>query len=144
MTGLTGRDVVGEFLVSHELTHALQDQHWVLPVEPESVVDGGGDRRLARHALLEGDATLAGFAYVLRRPLDVGTVAWIARQMHAIPRRLAEDHPESPELLRASLAFLYESGSTFVGEIRRGGWAEIDRVQADPPVSTSRVLHERY
>ena len=29
---LTGRDVVGEFLVSHELTHALQDQHWGIPV----------------------------------------------------------------------------------------------------------------
>jgi hypothetical protein len=146
LTGLTGRDVVGEFLVSHELTHALQDQHWGLPTEPESVVDGGGDRRLARRGLIEGDATLAGFAYVLRRPLDPGTVAWIVRQMHAIPRHLAEEHPESPELLRASLAFLYESGSRFVGDgLRRGGWAEIDRVHGDPPVSSEQVLHpERY
>src|SRR6185295_7291177 len=41
---------------------------------------------------------------------------------------------------------LYESGSAFVGEgLRGGGWAEIDRVHADPPVSSEQVLHpERY
>lgn len=146
LTALTGRDVIGEFLVSHELTHALQDQRWGLPTAAESLVDGGGDRRLARHALIEGDATLAGFAYVLRRPLDPSTVGWIVGQMRAIPRRLAEEHPESPELLRASLAFLYESGSAFVGEgLRRGGWPAVDPLHTDPPVSSEQVLHpERY
>src|SRR5207249_2239333 len=67
---LTGRDLVSEFLVAHELTHALQDQHYHLPTRPEPLLDGHGDRELARHALLEGDATLAGFAYVLGRQPD--------------------------------------------------------------------------
>jgi hypothetical protein len=143
---LTGRDILGEFLVSHELTHALQDERWRLPTEPESLVDGGGDRRLARHALIEGDATLAGFAYVLRRPLDDDTIAWIVQQMRAVPRDLAKTYPDAPELLRASLAFLYVSGSAFVGEgLRRGDFAEIDRVHDDPPASSEQVLHpERY
>jgi hypothetical protein len=146
ISGLTGRDLVGEFLVSHELTHALQDQRWRLPTEPESLVDGGGDRRLARHALIEGDATLAGFAYVLGRPLEDDTIAWIVRQMRAVPAELAKSHPEAPELLRASLAFLYVSGSAFAGEgLRRGDFPAIDRVHDDPPVSSEQVLHpERY
>jgi hypothetical protein len=145
-TALTGRDVVGEFLVAHELTHALQDQRWGLPTEPESLVDGGGDRRLARHALIEGDATLAGFAYVLRRPLERHTIAWIVSQMQTVPAELAKSYPEAPELLRASLSFLYASGSAFAGEaLRRGDFATIDRVHDDPPASSEQVLHpERY
>src|SRR5207247_2307086 len=41
---LTGRDPVSEFLVAHELTHALQDQHYHLPTRPEPLLDGHGDR----------------------------------------------------------------------------------------------------
>jgi hypothetical protein len=66
--------------------------------------------------------------------------------MRSVPRDLAETHPEAPELLRASLAFLYVSGTAFVGDaLERGGFAAIDRVHDDPPASTEQVLHpERY
>src|SRR5262249_37897591 len=61
VTALTGRDVVGELVLAHELTHALQDQTWGLPVETEPSTDSHTDRVLARRALLEGDATWASF-----------------------------------------------------------------------------------
>ena len=139
---LTGRDLVSEFLVAHELTHALQDQHYHLPTRPEPLLDGHGDRELARHALLEGDATLAGFAYVLGRELDRGTIELVGRQLHGVPAELAKKYPDLPELLRASLAFQYDDGTAFVGQaLAAGGWAAVDRAHLDPPESTEQVLH---
>lgn len=140
-TTLTGRDLVGEFLVAHELTHALQDQHYGLPVDPEPLTDGHGDRELARHALLEGDATLAGFASVLGR-LDSDTIDVVERQLHRVPDELAGKYPDVPEVVRASLAFQYDAGTAFVGwALADGGWPAVDRVHRDPPQSTEQVLH---
>src|SRR5213079_682224 len=139
---LTGRDPVSEFLIAHELTHALQDQHYHLPTRPEPLLDGHGDRELARHALLEGDATLAGFAYVLGRQLDRRMIGVVEQQLHGSPGELAKKYPDLPELLRASLAFQYDDGTTFVGQaLAAGGWAAVDRVHLDPPESTEQVLH---
>src|SRR5436309_4762281 len=143
---LTGRDLVSEFLVAHELTHALQDQHYHLPTRPEPLLDGHGDRELARHALLEGDATLAGFAYVLGRQLDRRMIGVVEQQLHGIPGELAKKYPDLPELLRASVAFQYDDGTAFVGQaLAAGGWAAVDRAHLDPPESTEQVLHpQRY
>src|SRR5437660_1918461 len=143
---LTGRDPVSEFLIAHELTHALQDQHYHLPTRPEPLLDGHGDRELARHALLEGDATLAGFAYVLGQQLDRRMIGVVEQQLHGIPGELAKKYPDLPELLRASVAFQYDDGTTFVGQaLAAGGWAAVDRVHLDPPESTEQVLHpQRY
>ena len=139
---VTGRDVVGEFLLSHELTHALQDQHWSLPVTPEPMLDGHGDRLLARHALLEGDATLAGFAYVLRGTPDRETISWIERRLHALPADLAARYPDIPDIIRAPLAFQYDDGTAFAGwALAAGGWPAVDVAEADPPDSTEQVLH---
>jgi hypothetical protein len=139
---LTGRDLVGEFLVAHELTHALQDQHYGMRTEPEPLIDGHGDAELARHALLEGDATLAGFAYLFGGPLDRSTISTVERQLRAVPRELATKYPDVPEVVRASLAFQYDDGTAFAGwALADGGWSAVDRVYADPPASTEQVLH---
>jgi hypothetical protein len=139
---LTGRDLIGEFLVAHELTHALQDQHWGLRTKPEPLLDAHGDQELARHALLEGDATLAGFAYLIGGPPDVKMIGTIERQLHDVPKELAEKYPDVPELVRASLAFQYDAGTEFAGwALATGGWAAVDRAEADPPDSTEQVLH---
>jgi hypothetical protein len=143
LTALSGHDFVGELLVSHELTHALQDQHWGLPVDPEPLTASHSDRLLARRALLEGDATLASFAYVRGGGrLDPGTINWIESELHAVPAQLAAEYPDVPEVVRATLAFQYDAGATFTGwALGAGGWAEVDRVHADPPESTEQVLH---
>jgi hypothetical protein len=139
---LTGRDLVGEFLVAHELTHALQDQHYGMRTEPEPLIDGHGDADLARHALLEGDATLAGFAYLFGRPLDRSTISTIEGQLRAVPGELATKYPDVPEVVRASVAFQYDDGTAFAGwALADGGWPAVDRVHADPPASTEQVLH---
>jgi hypothetical protein len=142
LTALTGRDLIGEFLVAHELTHALQDQHFGLPTKPEPLLGGHGDARLARQALLEGDATLAGFAYVQRGTPDRDTIGWIQRKLHGVPAELDERYPEVPALVRTSLAFQYDAGTSFAGwALAAGGWAAVDRAERDPPESTEQILH---
>ena len=51
------RDLVNDMLLAHELTHALQDQHFNLR-RFEKWPHGDSDAELAAHALIEGDATL--------------------------------------------------------------------------------------
>jgi len=142
----TGRDLVGELLVAHELTHALQDQHWPLPTAPEPMTNANGDRAIARRALVEGDASLASIAYVRRAPLDRDTVQSFTEQVAVIPDELRERHPNVPEIIRASLAFQYNTGSVFTAAAYlRGGWPAVDAAQADPPTSSEQVLHpEKY
>jgi len=143
---LSGRDLVGEFLVAHELTHALQDQHYGLPTTPEPLTDAHGDQVLARHAVLEGDATLAGFAYLLQGQLAGDTVESITDRLRDLPDQLASRYPEVPELVRASLAVQYDAGTAFAGRaLTDGGWAAVDRLYRDPPESIEQILHpERY
>jgi hypothetical protein len=142
----TGRDLVGELLVAHELTHALQDQHWGLPTTPEPMTNANGDRSIARRALVEGDASLASVAYVRQGPLDPETVERFTEQVAGIPEELRERHPNVPEIVRASLAFQYNTGSVFAAAAYlRGGWPAVDAAEADPPTSSEQVLHpEKY
>jgi hypothetical protein len=136
------RDFLGEVLVAHELTHALQDQHWGLPTSTPPLTAGDGDRIVARRALLEGDASLASVAYLRPGPLDPATVQRFVEQVAVIPEELATRHPEIPEQLRATLAFQYNTGSVFAAAAYlRGGWAAIDAAHGDPPASTEQVLH---
>ena len=146
MATVTGRDVVGEITIAHELTHALQDQHWGLPVDPVPVLDAHTDRVLARRALLEGDATWAAFATLAGGRLDDTMRARVINQLDAMPAELARSVPNVPPLLRDTLAFQYRDGTIFVDQLLlRGGWAAVDKAHADPPVSSEQVLHpERY
>src|SRR5262249_1832723 len=134
---VTGPDFAGEFFLSHELTHALQDQHYGIDTEPEPLTHAHGDRLLAERALLEGDATLTGFAYVVQEPLSAHTAAVVGPELAQTATQLAARYPDVPEVLRASLAFQYVEGSAFVGDVlAAGGLPALDRAHRDPPAST--------
>ena len=68
MSSVTGRDVVGEITIAHELTHALQDQHWGLPVDPVPVLDADTDRVLARACATRGRCHLGRLRHPGGRP----------------------------------------------------------------------------
>src|SRR5207248_10445174 len=55
-------------VMAHELTHALQDQHFNLR-RFEKWPKGDSDAELAAHSLIEGDATLAMVLYITSDPL---------------------------------------------------------------------------
>ncbi len=91
------RDVVGEMLLAHELTHALQDQNFDLGANLDKVKDND-DRTLALKSVAEGDATIAGFAYAAGRmdnapPMCSRTISNSSRWLW---------QPKSPILQKAS------------------------------------------
>src|ERR1041385_4841110 len=57
-------------VMAHELTHALQDQHFNLR-RFEKWPKGDSDAELAAHSLIEGDATPAMTVYVTRNPARI-------------------------------------------------------------------------
>jgi len=143
---LSGRDLAGEMVVAHELVHAIQDQHWGVPTDPDPIENSQGDCRLAHRALLEGDATLAGFGQVLGRGPDASAVRAIERELAKLPDELARRYPDVPPALLATLTVQYHDGAAFVGRaLRDGGWPAVDALHEDPPTSTEQILHpERY
>jgi hypothetical protein len=134
------RDVVGEMLLAHELTHALQDQNFDLGANLHKVKDND-DRTLALKSVAEGDATIAGFAYAAGR-MDNSTADALANNLKQLPVALAAEVPNTPEGLSAPLLFQYSEGARFVDEAyRRGGWPGVDALYRNPPQSSHQILH---
>lgn len=136
-------------VAAHELTHALQDQHFNLSEFTDPKIENG-DTLLARSALIEGDATAAMMDYVrkgLRQPpiAKMDSVAGIMMQNLA-GGGFSPSLGKVPQSLQLALYFPYTSGLRFAHELlKRGGYTAIDEAFKRPPVSTSQILHpEKY
>ena len=127
----SGTRVVDEMILSHELTHALEDQHFGL--ETAAATD---DRSLARSGLYEGSATALMYAYV-------GEHFTTEEALGGLLSSAFEDTGDLPPFLQAQLLFAYVAGEQFVSELlRRGGWPLVDTAfEVRPPASTEQVLH---
>src|SRR5215203_5041402 len=93
-------------VMAHELTHALQDQHFNLK-RFENWPKGDSDAELAAHALIEGDATLAMILYMSKNPM---VALGFLRSSQAIE---SEQFKLAPRVLRESLMFPYTEGSAW-------------------------------
>jgi hypothetical protein len=125
-------------VLSHEYTHALQDQHFDL--EALGVGDPtNGDRALARLALVEGDASLVMAKWAEQR-LTTEELTEVIRQTNLRDaERLGSGLP--PLLLRQA-AFPYFDGLLFVTALHASGdWAAVDAAFRRPPDSTEQILH---
>jgi len=128
----------------HELVHALQAIHADLIDVTIGLVDHD-DLAFALGALLEGDATWAGYrddelSYGLPMP-DPGQVASEFETYWS-----GEEHQEVPRLVRESLVLPYPVGYALVTQIfEAGGVAALNAALMDPPLTSEEVLHpERY
>jgi hypothetical protein len=131
----SGAGTEGEITLAHELTHALEDQHFGLELA-EGAVD---DETTAHAALVEGTATVAMLDYTARY-LTGGVVErdQILAQLQATD--LFESESGLPPYLQRSLLFPYSAGARFVDEI--GTWGPANRALRGPgPVSTEQILH---
>ena len=137
-----GLDPYAEFVLSHELTHAVTDQHFDLTRSDRLEAAGADDQLTAYSGLVEGDAVLT-MQHYLTLKLDARQQAEVARAAagERTPRLDA-----APAALRESLLFPYQTGAAFVNMLyQSGGYAAVDRAYRDPPVSTEQLLHpERY
>jgi hypothetical protein len=136
-------------ILSHEVQHALQAQHF----EIASLADlEGDDARLAYLAVLEGDAMVSMAAYF---GAEYGApIGRTLRSISDVKKRLPPDAVAQRDnelgralpLTRELLIFPYDQGMEFVADLfRAGGFELVNRLYEQPPVSTSQVLHpERY
>jgi hypothetical protein len=122
-------------VMAHELTHALQDQHFNLK-RFEKWPKGDADAELAAHALIEGDATLAMTLYLEKHPMIALAFIRSSQELSA------EQFKQAPRALRESLLFPYQEGSMWASRVyKRGGWAMVSQAFAKLPQSTEQILH---
>jgi hypothetical protein len=131
-----------KMVMAHELTHALQDQHfkidnWVKAARPND------DAELARESVLEGSAMAAMVDYLLQ-----GTGRSLQDLPDIDPSMLVGDMESTPMLkkappfLRDALVFPYLDGLNFSAAIvRPKGWDALSGVFAKPPISTQQIMH---
>ncbi|HKC65582.1 MAG TPA: DUF6782 family putative metallopeptidase [Pyrinomonadaceae bacterium] len=131
-------DIDGQKAVmAHELTHALQDQHFNLR-RFEKWPKGDSDAELAAHALIEGDAQVAMSLYISRSPLRI--IA-LMKSMGS-SQSATEEIDRAPRALRESLLFPYEQGMQWVTQLyRRDGWPLVSKAFTELPQSTEQILH---
>lgn len=132
-------------VLAHEIEHALQDQNFGIP-DLAALPDD--DVRLARMALLEGDAMAVMTAYAAQRagkPVKETIAASAEAMLRAGTAGLAANAgklSKAPAVVREELLFPYAQGFALVAEAyRRGGFAMVDKLFANPPQSTHQVLH---
>lgn len=129
----------------HELTHALQDQHYNL----DTMMDHRSqesDLLAARSALVEGDASAVMIDFsrqqMGQRPLaEESSVAAILMQNIAGSMISSSLH-DAPPALQGMLIFPYVSGLRFAHSLlKEGGYQAIDRAYRKLPESTEHILH---
>jgi hypothetical protein len=133
-----GLDPYTRIVLSHELTHAVTDQHFDLTRADKLEAGEADDQATAYAGLVEGDATVLMQLYhdQALSPTD---------QASAARAGAAERSPKldaAPAVVRESLLFPYSAGAAFVrGLYQRGGWDAVNRAYRDPPTSTEQLLH---
>ncbi|MCY3021111.1 MAG: hypothetical protein NTW87_19020 [Planctomycetota bacterium] len=135
----------------HELTHAVQDQHFDL--EKFVTNEVLSDEDAAHTALVEGDATLTMYDYSLGMRLEKMPGAdMLLAQMLKDPQQLiamtrnmpgGKEMNEAPAWIRDNLLFGYMQGMMFCVSVRKlGGRKLLDYAfTTDPPRSTEQIMH---
>jgi hypothetical protein len=130
-------------VMAHELTHALQDQHYHIDSWREAAKPND-DAELARDAVLEGAATAAMIDYMFReqhkgaRDIPDIDIASILGDVNSSPTL-----SKAPAIIRDELLFPYAAGAVFTQHFLRAtsGWQDFGRVFANPPASTQQIMH---
>jgi len=128
-------------ILVHELTHALQDQHFSLAekLRPSQ----NGDEILALRAVAEADAILTEYAYRFG-----GLEDWVVDYVHQVVA--AEPHESEFSDITAvvmdKMRFQHSAGMNFVARLsKRHGWLPVNLAYFYPPLSTEQILHpEKY
>jgi hypothetical protein len=140
-----------DMVLVHELTHALQDQHFDLHRFEER--DPLSDLGTAKKALVEGDATLTMLDAKLKLSFEAmpGMESVLSGMMRD-PEKLLEgdasfpgarEMNDAPAWIRDNLMFSYFQGLSFcVSAKRLGGQVLLDYAfTTDPPRSSEQILH---
>ena len=129
-------------ILSHELTHALQDQNWDL----ESFLHadrGDDDATNARQAVVEGYAT-AAMMQQMTGPVELGTLPSIAPIMEMVMHQQFDAFPEfsnAPYFFRMTALFPYAQGLGFIqAGLQHGSWKDLKVLFERPPQATKQIF----
>ena len=130
---------------AHEFTHALQDEAYDLTnglKTDEETCRKDSEYCAAVQSLIEGDATLSEQLWLLYSASDEDRDQ--IDEFYSTYESPVYD--SAPEFLQQDFTFPYDKGVYFVLEFyQKGGYAAVDKLYQDPPVSTEQILHpERY
>jgi VanZ family protein len=146
-------NLLNQLILSHELRHALQDQHVVIreKLQVESDYD---DRRLAALSLFEGDASVVMEQYLasgatrntpeLAQLFDVFSKSLSGEEIAAMFAGPALQ--EAPPIVQEQLIAPYFDGRRFAMAVyEKGGFPLLNAMLRKPPRSMEQVLHpEKY
>ena len=126
--------------MSHEIVHAIQDQHFGLDLYDED--DPDFDRFTAFQSVYEGDATWTMIEWAISNL----SMQEIGEFLSAGDDTDTSTFDNAPRYIRESLVFPYSAGFAFVEAlIDEGGLEAVDAAMQDPPVSTEQIIHpEKY
>jgi chorismate mutase len=126
-----------KMLLSHELTHALQDQNFDLLKYPLKVKTND-DLALATSALIEGDATVLMTRWYVENVDPSKMLGDLGAMFSQNTAKLRE----APAYLREMLVFPYQEGQQFAMALySSGGTPAIDTAFRNPPTTTKDILH---
>jgi len=140
-------------LLSHELTHALQDQHFDLGRLIDRSVHTL-DRDFTIACVAEGDTTVLMMDYMMTKGMDdpAALAGLLSDDALAQSKKLLS----APPLLRRMMLDPYLDGIAFVNHFRgpetrsdalgdpsRGSWERVNRIYDDFPLSAEQVMHPR-
>ena len=149
MAKMVDPEMLEETVMVHELTHALQDQHFALEKKEKANLRDT-DANLAYHAVLEGEGVLVMLVHMLNKMgVDFDEVMKDEKMMEMLLASASADSmidPSTPKYFAEMLKFPYLDGLKLVlAAYKRGGWKEVDKLHTNPPRSSREVLHpEEY
>jgi hypothetical protein len=145
---ITGTDWAYELALSHELVHALQDQHLDLAaLMPPEMERHDGDRAWAARSVIESEANFWGWGHLHAVPLE----GWLARRAHSayIGFNYAPFHlvpqlafPRVPPFFtRLSLGNYTRGLGWVIARLDEGGRARLaEALREEMPASTEQLL----
>lgn len=129
-------------VMSHELTHALQDQHfhidkWTDAAKPND------DGELARDAVIEGSAMAAMLDYELAGKGSIRDLGDFDPAMFMGDLDSSPELSKAPKVLQDELLFPYLAGIMFTQHVLKAGngWPDFYKVFDKPPASTQQIMH---
>ncbi|MDY6797022.1 MAG: hypothetical protein SWK76_17330 [Actinomycetota bacterium] len=147
ISGKKAMNSMDKYILSHELTHYLQDQNYDLmrpPFhDPEDVAEEtDDDASFAATCLIEGDAMITSNLWLY----DYADIMDMMDSEVGDDNYSTDVYDSAPYYIQDALMFPYEEGLSFVEYIHgRGGFAAVDEAYSNIPSTTEYIMHpEKY
>ncbi|OQA17110.1 MAG: hypothetical protein BWY64_02261 [bacterium ADurb.Bin363] len=136
-------------ILSHELTHALQDQYIDLKSYLKSDY-ANSDLNMSHTSVIEGEATLVMLEYMMKNYgfsiYDLPNFSMVQIQDLMPHQEASKLLASAPPIISETMTFPYLYGTDFLMRfVRTYGWKQVATLYSDKPLSTEQIIHpEKY